>query len=196
MSLGSLATTDRRSSKSMKALSTSSKQPPSFVSILKRSAQINSNFYFPKSKLTWLPLTAARYIQIKENIMNRKLISSGSEFESKIGYSRAVVDGDYVFVSGTTGYDYESMTISDTVVEQADQCFKNIEKALIEAGSCLDQVVRVHYIFPNKSDFELCWPIFKKYLGKVRPAATMFVAGLLNEKMKLEIEVTARVGNT
>jgi len=125
--------------------------------------------------------------------MNRKLISSGSEFESKIGYSRAVVDGDYVFVSGTTGYDYESMSMSDNLVEQADQCFKNVEKALLEAGSSLDQVVRVHYIFPNKSDFEPCWPIFKKYLGKACPAATMFVAGLLDERMKLEIEVTARV---
>jgi enamine deaminase RidA (YjgF/YER057c/UK114 family) len=127
--------------------------------------------------------------------MNRKLISSGSEFESKIGYSRAVVDGDYVFVSGTTGYDYESMSISDNSVEQADQCFRNIENALLEAGSSLDQVVRVHYIFPNKSDFEPCWPVFKKYLGKACPAATMFVAGLLDGRMKLEIEVTARVSN-
>jgi enamine deaminase RidA (YjgF/YER057c/UK114 family) len=128
--------------------------------------------------------------------MSRKLISSGSAFESKIGYSRAVVDGDYVFVSGTTGYDYESMSISDNPVEQAEQCFKNIEKALLQAGSSLDQVVRVLYIFPNKSDFEPCWPIFKKYFGKVRPAATMFVAGLADEKMKLEIEVTSRVSNT
>ncbi len=127
--------------------------------------------------------------------MNRKLISSGSEFESKIGYSRAVVDGDYVFVSGTTGFDYESMSISENLAEQADQCFKNIEKALLEAGSSLDQVVRVHYIFPEKSDFELCWPIFKKYFEKARPAATMFVAGLLDERMKLEIEVTARVNH-
>lgn len=127
--------------------------------------------------------------------MNRKLISSGSEFESKISYSRAVVDGDYVFVSGTTGYDYESMSISDNCVEQADQCFKNIEKALLEAGSSLDQVVRVHYILPNKSDFEPCWPIFKKYFGKARPAATVFIAGLLDEKMKIEIEVTARINN-
>jgi 2-iminobutanoate/2-iminopropanoate deaminase len=128
-----------------------------------------------------------------EGILKRKLISSGSEFESIIGYSRAVVDGDYVFVSGTTGYDYKSMSISDDSVEQAEQCFKNIEKALLEAGSSLDQIVRVHYIFPNKSDFEPCWPIFRKYLGKARPAATMFVAGLYDEKMKLEIEVTARV---
>ena len=127
--------------------------------------------------------------------MKRKHISSGSEFESKIGYSRAVVDGDYVFVSGTTGFDYESMAISDNVIEQAEQCFKNIEKALIEAGSSLDDVVRVHYIFPDKLNFEPCWSVFKKYLGEASPAATMFVADLLDEKMKLEVEVTARVRN-
>jgi enamine deaminase RidA (YjgF/YER057c/UK114 family) len=127
--------------------------------------------------------------------MKRKLISSGSEFESRIGYSRAVADGNYVFVSGTTGYDYESMSISENVLEQADQCFKNIEKALLEAGSSLNDVVRIRYIFPDKTDFETCWPIFKKYLGATRPAATMFVAGLLDESMKLEIEVTAKVIN-
>ncbi len=126
--------------------------------------------------------------------MSRRLISSGSEFESKIGYSRAVVDGDYVFVSGTTGYNYESMAIADSPVEQAEQCFQNIQKALQSAGSSLDQVVRVHYIFPNRDDFEPCWPICQKYLGVARPAATMFVAGLMDDQMKLEIEVTARVG--
>lgn len=125
--------------------------------------------------------------------MTRKYISSGSEFEKKIGYSRAVVDGDYVFVSGTTGYNYETMSISEDVVEQAEQCFKNIEKALAEAGSSLDQVVRVHYIYPDREDFEPCWSVFAKYLGTAKPAATVFVAGLLNDEMKLEIEVTARV---
>lgn len=125
--------------------------------------------------------------------MNRKRISSGSEFEHQIGYSRAVVDSDYVFVSGTTGYDYTTMTISDEVVEQAEQCFKNIADVLSEAESCLDDVVRVHYIFPNKFDCEPCWPVFKKYLGKAKPAATMIVAGLLDDAMKLEVEVTARV---
>ncbi len=124
--------------------------------------------------------------------MQRKLISSGSEFEDKIGYSRAVVDGDYVFVSGTTGFNYETMTISDDANKQAEQCFKNIQKALEEAGSHLDNAVRVHYIFPNKEDFEPCWPVFAKYLGKAKPAATMFVAGLLDERMKLEVEITAR----
>ena len=125
--------------------------------------------------------------------MTRKLISSGSEFEEKIGYSRAVVDGDYVFVSGTTGYDYSSMTISSDVVEQADQCFQNIEKALVEAGSSLDQCVRIRYIFPNGDDFEPCWPVFRKYLSVAKPAATMVIAGLLDQEMKLEIEVTARI---
>ena len=125
--------------------------------------------------------------------MNFKHISSGSEFEKKIGYSRAVVDGDYVFVSGTTGYHYETMSISDDPVEQAEQCFQNIEKALIQAGSCLDNIVRIRYIFTDKTDFEPCWPVFQKYLSTAQPATTMFVAGLLDEAMKLEIEVTARL---
>lgn len=125
--------------------------------------------------------------------LKRKHISSGSEFESRIGYSRAVVDGDYVFVSGTTGFDYSTMSISDEVVEQAEQCFKNIEQVLTEAGSCLDNIVRIRYIYPNKQDFEPCWPVFKKYLGKAKPAATVFIAGLLDDAMKLEVEVTARL---
>ncbi len=131
-------------------------------------------------------------LSIKRAKMKRKHILSGSEFEEKFSYSRAVVDKDYVFVSGTTGFDYQTMTISSDPVEQAEQCFKNIESALMQAGSSLDEVVRVHYIFPNKQDFEPCWPMFKKYLGNARPAATMFIAGLLDENMKLEIEVTAR----
>jgi enamine deaminase RidA (YjgF/YER057c/UK114 family) len=130
---------------------------------------------------------------IRESKLSRKYISSGSEFELKIGYSRAVVDGEYVFVSGTTGYNYETMSISSDPVEQAEQCFKNIEKALVQAGSSIDDIVRVHYIYPNKLDFEPCWPVFKKYLANAKPAATMFVAGLLDEAMKLEIEVTAKL---
>lgn len=125
--------------------------------------------------------------------MTRKLISSGSEFEEQVGYSRAVVDGDTVYVAGTTGYDYTAMRISDDLIEQAEQCFTNIEKALLEAGSSLDDVVRVHYILPDRLDFEPCWPVFKKYLGKARPAATMFVANLVDVRMKIEIEVTARI---
>ena len=125
--------------------------------------------------------------------MTRRLISSGSEFETTIGYSRAVVDGDYVFVSGTTGYDYQSMTISDSVVDQAEQCMVNIEAALGEAGSAISEIVRVTYILPDRRDFEACWPVLSKWLGSVRPAATMFEAGLLNDAMKIEIQVTAKV---
>lgn len=125
--------------------------------------------------------------------MKRKLISSGSPFENEIGYSRAVVDGDYVFVSGTTGYDYSTMSISEDAKEQAVRCFRNIETVLKQAGSGMDEIVRVRYIFPNRDDFEACKPLFKKYLGENRPAATLIIAGLMDEKMKLEIEVTARV---
>lgn len=125
----------------------------------------------------------------------RKHISSGSEFELKIGYSRAVVDGSYVFVSGTTGFNYETMAISDNVIEQAEQCFKNIEKALLEGNSCFNNIVRIRYILPNKNDFEPCWPVFRKYLNNAKPAATMFVAGLLNNAMKIEIEVTAKINS-
>ena len=123
--------------------------------------------------------------------MSRKLISSGSEFEAKIGYSRAVVDGRWVFVSGTTGYDYSDMSISDDVAEQAEQCLKNIESALQEAGSSLADTVRVTYILPVATDFETCWPVLGKYFGEVRPAATMLSANLLDPKMKIEIQVTA-----
>ena len=124
--------------------------------------------------------------------LSRKLISSDSEFEAKIGYSRAVVDVDYVFVAGTAGYNYQEMTISESAVEQAEQCFRNIEAALKEAGSSIRDIVRITYILPNKKDFEPCWPVFAKWLGSVRPAATMFEAGLLSEDMKIEIQVTAR----
>lgn len=125
--------------------------------------------------------------------MQRKFISSGSSFEEQVGYSRAVVDGDYVFVSGTTGYDYITMAIAEDVVEQATQCFENIKEALREAGSSLEHVVRVRYFLPNRNDFELCWPVIRQYLGRVKPAATMIVADLMNEEMKIEIEVTARL---
>jgi enamine deaminase RidA (YjgF/YER057c/UK114 family) len=123
--------------------------------------------------------------------MIRKLISSGSPFEAKMGYSRAVVAGEWVFVSGTTGFDYSNMTISDSVSEQADQCFKNIEHALQQANASLADVVRVHYILPVADDFEPCWPVLQHYFGDIRPAATMFVAGLADPRMKIEIEVTA-----
>jgi enamine deaminase RidA (YjgF/YER057c/UK114 family) len=124
--------------------------------------------------------------------MARELISSGSTFEDTVGYSRAVVDGEWVFVAGTTGYDYTTMTISDDVTEQCEQIFKNIEQALAKAGASLADVVRVNYIVDGRENWPPCWPITKKYFGDVRPAATMIVAGLQDPRIKIEIEVTAR----
>lgn len=123
--------------------------------------------------------------------MSRQLISSGSKFEAEIGYSRAVVAGDWIFVSGTTGYDYATMTIADDVATQADQCLKNIEAALNKAGSSLKDVVRATYVLQDGSEFEACWPVLKKYFGEVRPAVMMITAGLADPAMKIEIEVTA-----
>ncbi len=124
--------------------------------------------------------------------MPRKLISSGSSFEAQIGYSRAVVDGEWVFVSGTTGFDYATMTIADDAALQAEQCLKNIAHALQQAGSCLADVVRVTYILPQAAQFEQCWPVLRKYFGDIRPAATMLSAGLADPRILIEIEVTAR----
>lgn len=124
--------------------------------------------------------------------MTRQWISSGSPFEAQIGYARAVVDGDWIFVSGTTGFDYATMSISDDVVAQAEQCLRNIDAALREAGASLDDVVRVTYILPSAADFEPCWPVLRRHLGRARPAATMLSAGLLDARMKIEIQVTAR----
>ncbi len=124
--------------------------------------------------------------------MTKRLISSGSSFEAEIGYSRAVVDGDWIFVSGTTGFDYAAMTISDDVARQCEQTLRNIEQALQEAGATFSDVVRVHYILPDREDFPACWPALRQAFGDVRPAATMFVAGLADPRMKIEIEVTAR----
>lgn len=124
--------------------------------------------------------------------MARQLISSGSKFEAEMGYSRAVVEGDWIFVSGTTGFDYATMEISSDVAKQAEQTFNNIKTAMEKAGFGLRHVVRVHYILPNAEDFPACWPVLKKYFGEIRPAATMFVAGLADPRMKIEIEVTGR----
>lgn len=123
--------------------------------------------------------------------MHRTLISSGSTFESDIGYSRAVVQGDWVFVSGTTGFDYAAMTIAEDVQAQADQCLKNISAALEQAGASLADVVRVTYVLPDASDFPACWPVLRQHFGSIRPAATMIAAGLADPRMKIEIEVTA-----
>ena len=123
--------------------------------------------------------------------MKRQRITSGSIYEEQIGYSRAVVAGDWVFVSGTTGFDYASMTIADDVVRQAEQCLHNIATALAQASCTLDDVVRVNYVLPDGRDFEACWPVLRKHFGKAKPAAMVITAGLLDPRMKIEIEVTA-----
>ena len=124
--------------------------------------------------------------------MARQLISSGSSFEADIGYSRAVVDGRWVFVSGTTGFDYGNMTIADGLLEQTEQALKNISAALAQAGSSLADVVRVTYVVPNAAEFSQCWPVLRRYFGDIRPAAMMISAGLADPRMRIEIEVTAR----
>ena len=125
--------------------------------------------------------------------MSVRHISTGSPFEEQIGYSRAVVADGWVFVAGTTGYDYEKMVMPETIEEQCVNTFQTIAKALKEAGSSLDDVVRVNYIVPNKEEWELCWPITSVAFAKAKPAATMISAALQNPEMKIEIEVTARV---
>ena len=127
--------------------------------------------------------------------MKRQLISSGSIFETTVGYSRAVVQDNWIFVSGTTGFDYGDMTISNDIAEQARKCFENIITALEQANASLADVVRIRYIVPNASDFELCWPVLRDYLSDVKPAATMISAGLMDPRMKIEIEVTALKSN-
>ena len=124
----------------------------------------------------------------------RRLIGSGSRFESDIGYSRAVVDGDWVFVSGTTGFDYAAGTIADDVATQCERALDNIERALAEAGFEWSDAVRVRYILPNGEDFEACWPVLRARLGAIRPAATMLVAGLADPRMRIEIEMTGKRG--
>jgi enamine deaminase RidA (YjgF/YER057c/UK114 family) len=122
---------------------------------------------------------------------DRRAILSGSTFEERIGYARAVVDGEWVHVSGTTGFDYTTMTIADDVVAQARQCVVNIGAALAEAGAEFADVVRVRYLLPERDDFEPCWPVLRECFGEVRPAATMQVCGLADPRMRIEIEVTA-----
>jgi enamine deaminase RidA (YjgF/YER057c/UK114 family) len=125
--------------------------------------------------------------------VNRRLISSGSSFEAEIGYSRAVVDGGWVFVSGTTGFDYETMMISSEVAEQCQQALRNVEAALREAGASMADIVRVRYMLPRREDFAPCWPVLRQAFAEARPAATMIEAGLADPRMKFEIEVTARL---
>ena len=121
----------------------------------------------------------------------RRRISQGSEFERQVGYSRAIVDGRWVFVAGTTGFDYATMTIADDVVAQVEQTLRNIDDALTRAGSSAADVVRVRYLLPDAADFEPCWPALREYFAEARPAATMMVVGLSDPRMRIEIEVTA-----
>jgi enamine deaminase RidA (YjgF/YER057c/UK114 family) len=123
--------------------------------------------------------------------VTRRLISSGSRFEQDVGYSRVVVDRDWAFVSGTTGFDYATMTISDDVAEQTRQTLQNISAALEEAGFSLADVVRSTYILPRAEDFPACWPVLREYFGDIRPANTTLIANLVDPRMRIEIEVTA-----
>jgi enamine deaminase RidA (YjgF/YER057c/UK114 family) len=135
----------------------------------------------------------SRRSSIEESIVSeRKFISSGSSFEKVVGYSRAVVDGDWIFVSGTTGYDYSTMTMAPDLESQTRQAFRNISMALEQAGVNLDDVVRVRYYLADAAHFKQASPLFGEYLGKARPAATAIVCGLVEPEMKIEIEVTAR----
>jgi len=122
----------------------------------------------------------------------RRRIFSGSTFERDIGYARAVVDGDWIFVSGTTGFDYATMTIAPDVQAQAAQAIRNLAAGLAEAGANFSDVVRVRYLLPNRDDFEPCWPLLRATFGPAPPCATMIVAGLSDPRMRIEIEVTAR----
>lgn len=164
--------------------------------------------------ITELVPSQAAIMPSSSSSASRRLISSGSIFEAQIGYSRAVVDGDFIFVSGSTGlvypldlptllrlntyvyrYDYQTQTISPDVAEQAEQCLRNIDTALREAGCAagVEDVVRVRYILAERTDFVKTWPVLQRWFGEVRPAATMIVAGLMEEVMRIEIEVTARM---
>lgn len=123
-----------------------------------------------------------------------KRISSGSPFEARIGYSRAVVDAEMVYVSGTTGYDYARMTMPEAVADQTRNALATIEKALLEAGSSLKDVLRVRYYITDMNDYDAIVDVLGEAFAEIRPAATMIVCGLTTPEMKVEIEVTARIG--
>jgi enamine deaminase RidA (YjgF/YER057c/UK114 family) len=125
--------------------------------------------------------------------MTRKLISTGSPFEKTAGYNRAVVDGDFCFVSGTTGYDYTTMTLPADVTAQTQNCFKTIAGALKEAGFAMADIVRASYFITDSADADKVFAVTGEHLGEIRPAATLLVvAGLYKPEMKVEIEVTAK----
>ena len=123
--------------------------------------------------------------------MQRKNITSGSKFEAEIAYSRAVVCGDMAFVSGTTGFDYAAMTISESLSEQTAKALDNIESALTSAGFVFHDIVKVTYVLPEPESFQACWPVLRARFGDIRPAATMISARLMDPRMKIEIEVVA-----
>ncbi|MBV9024540.1 MAG: RidA family protein [Streptomycetaceae bacterium] len=123
----------------------------------------------------------------------RRLIQTGSSYEKEVGFSRAVILDGWVYVSGTGGFEYSTMSISDDVVEQADQCLQNVENALAEAGCTFADVVRVRYLLPDAKDFPKCWPTLRRAFGDVLPAATMFECGVADPRMKFEIEVDAKI---
>lgn len=127
---------------------------------------------------------------------SRQLISSGSKFEAEIGYSRAVVESGWVFVSGTTGFDYATMTIADGIAEQTEQCLRNIAAALEQAGATMADVVRAVYILPKPEEFSQCWPALQRHFGETRPAIMMFGAALIDPRVRIEIEVTAKLPAT
>jgi len=125
--------------------------------------------------------------------MSRRLISTGSPFEKTAGYSRAVIDGDFAFVSGTTGYDYATMTMPADVTQQTRNCFKTIEAALKDGGFALADIVRATYYITNAAEADAVFAVCGEKLGDIRPAATLLVvAGLYKPEMKVEIEVTAK----
>lgn len=126
--------------------------------------------------------------------MTRRLISSGSDFEKTMGYSRAVVQGDWCFVSGTTGYDYPTMSMPEDPLEQARNCFKTIACVLDGAGFAMTDIVRVQYTITDAALADAILPALGETLGDIRPAATMVVAGLIRPEMKIEVEVTAFKG--
>jgi enamine deaminase RidA (YjgF/YER057c/UK114 family) len=138
-------------------------------------------------------LTRQRHVPPEEKAMPRRLISTGSPFEKAAGYSRAVIDGDFAFVAGTTGYDYATMTMPDDVASQSRNCFKTIEAALKEGGFAMADIVRATYYITDAGDADAHLAICGEVLGEIRPAATLLVvAALYKPEMKVEIEVTAK----
>lgn len=124
----------------------------------------------------------------------RRLISTGSPFEATMGYSRAVVQGDWCFLSGVTGYDYATMSMPDDIADQARNCFETIKSVLGDAGFAMTDIARVQYTVIDADIVDAAVPVLGEYLGTIKPAATMVIAGLIKPEMKIEIEVTAFKG--